>query len=279
MKILTWNIQWGLGIDNILDLKRVVDYARATEADVICLQEIADGYDDLKGSQRENQFEIIANLMPDFEAFEGIAVDVPRVDGGRKRFGNMLLSRLPVGRVMRHILPWGGDTTPNMPRVVVDAVVMTPFGPIHVMTTHLEYSSALLRGYEVEALRSIHRLAAERMMRPSIKYYGPFTPLPETASVVLMGDFNMQPHDPLKALIEAPFGDGIPALKDAWRVKNGDAPHPPSFCIYDQTYNQPHCCDFMFVSDDLVSRIEAIDYDTVTQISDHQPVLLTLADG
>lgn len=278
MKILTWNIQWGLGIDKKLDLARVMAYARAMDADVICLQEIADGYADLEGSHGENQFEIIRDLMPEYYSFDGIAVDVPRHDGGRKRFGNMLLSRLPVGRVMRHILPWGGDITPNMPRVVVDAIVISPFGPIHMMTTHLEYSSAFLRGYEVEGLRAIHRLAAERATRPSVKTYGPFVPHSETASSVIMGDFNMLPNDPLKALIEAPFGEAVPALYDAWKIKNGDAPHPPSFCIYDQTYNVPHCCDFMFVSGDLVERIEAIAYDGNTQISDHQPVLLTLAD-
>ena len=63
MKILTWNIQWGLGMDGVCDLKRVTDYARATGADVICLQEVADGYDDLEGSQGENQFAVIAALM------------------------------------------------------------------------------------------------------------------------------------------------------------------------------------------------------------------------
>ena len=278
MKILTWNIQWGLGMDGVCDLKRVTDYARATGADVICLQEVADGYDDLEGSQGENQFAVIAALMPDFAAFEGIAVDVPNPKGGRKRFGNMLLSRLPVGRVMRHLLPWSGDKTPNMPRVVVDAVIAAPFGPLHVMTTHLEYSSALLRAYEVEGLRSIHRLASERVARPSLKTYGPFIPVAETASTLLMGDFNMTPEDPLKALIEAPFGDDVPALQDAWHLLKDNTPHPPSFCIYDQRYGKPHCCDFMFVSADLKPRLRAIAYDTETQISDHQPVLLTLAD-
>ena len=278
MKILTWNIQWGLGIDKKFDLARGMAYARATDADIICLQEIADGYADLEGSDGENQFEIIRDLMSEFHAFEGIAVDVPRHGGGRKRFGNMLLSRLPVGRVMRHILPWGGDITPNMPRVVVDAIVMASFGPVHIMTTHLEYSSAFLRGYEVEGLRTIHRLAAERAARPSVKTYGPFVPHSETASSLIMGDFNMLPNDQLKTLIEEPFGEDVPALYDAWKIKNGDASHPPSFCIYDQTYNLPHCCDFMFVSEDLVERIEDIAYDGNTQISDHQPVLLTLAD-
>ena len=178
---------------------------------------------------------------------------------------------------MRHLLPWGGDETPNMPRLVVDAVIAAPFGPIRVMTTHLEYSSALLRAYEVEGLRAIHRLASERVARPSVKTYGPFIPEQETASALLMGDFNMKPDDPLKALIEAPFGNGIPALRDAWHVLHGNTPHPPSFCIHDQRYGEPHCCDFMFLSADLTPRLQSIHYDIETKLSDHQPVLISLS--
>ena len=29
MKLVTWNIQWGLGVDGRLDLKRIVDDARS----------------------------------------------------------------------------------------------------------------------------------------------------------------------------------------------------------------------------------------------------------
>lgn len=277
MKLITWNIQWGLGIDRKLDLKRILRHAREmADFDVLCLQEVADGYDDLEGSQGEDQFAEIAALLPGFTALSGVGVDVPHPKGGRKRFGNMILSRLPVGRVIRHALPWRGDATANMPRVLIEAVVEAAFGPVRVMTTHLEYSSAKLRAAQVEGIRAAHELACEREDIPSLDYYGPFTPQAGARSAILTADFNMRPEDPLKKRIEAPFANGAPALVDGWIAMNGDAPHPPSFCIHDQRYGKPHCCDFIFVTSDLAPRIKRIDYDVETQVSDHQPVFLEL---
>jgi len=49
MKLITWNIQWGLGMDGRLDLARIVAEARRlADFDVLCLQEVADGFDDLE---------------------------------------------------------------------------------------------------------------------------------------------------------------------------------------------------------------------------------------
>ena len=57
------------------------------------------------------------------------------------------------------------------------------------------------------------------------------------------------------------------------------SPHPPTFRIYEkQKPGDPELhCDFIFVSDALRSRLRSIMVDTQTQVSDHQPVLLTLA--
>ena len=278
MKLITWNIQWGLGVDGRLDFARMVAHARAmADFDVLCLQEVAENYDDLEGSTGENQFAEVASLLPGFEAVPGIAVDVPHPAGGRKRFGNMILSRLPVGRVIRHSLPWRGDATANMPRILIEAVVETGFGPVRVMTTHLEYSSAKLRAAQVEGIRAAQECACEREDIPSLPYYGPFTPHKGARSAILTGDFNMRPDDPSKLRIEAPFEGAVPAFRDSWKALKGDAPHPPSFCIHDRRWGEPHCCDFVFVTEDLEPRLRRIVYDVETQISDHQPVLVELA--
>ena len=67
-----------------------------------------------------------------------IALDVPGGSGGRSRFGNMILSRHPVAQVLRYTLPWEAAATRNMPRLLLEAVIETPKGPVRVMTTHLE---------------------------------------------------------------------------------------------------------------------------------------------
>jgi len=48
MKLITWNIQWARGVDGRVDVKRVVEAARAmADFDVLCLQEVADNYPQL----------------------------------------------------------------------------------------------------------------------------------------------------------------------------------------------------------------------------------------
>ncbi|MFL5148591.1 MAG: hypothetical protein ACJ8DN_10655 [Microvirga sp.] len=88
----------------------------------------------------------------------------------------------------------------------------------------------------------------------------------------------MKPEDPTKLRISAPFETGAPAFVDAWETLHRDAPHPPSFCLFDQTHGGPHCCDFVFVTQDLQPRVKRVFYDTETKVSDHQPVLVELDD-
>ncbi|MFL5078987.1 MAG: hypothetical protein ACJ8DU_03520 [Microvirga sp.] len=88
----------------------------------------------------------------------------------------------------------------------------------------------------------------------------------------------MKPEDPTKLRISAPFETGAPAFVDAWEMLHPDAPHPPSFCLFDQTHGSRHCCDFVFVTQDLQPRVKRVFYDTETKVSDHQPVLVELDD-
>ena len=56
MKLLSWNIQWGRGLDGRVDLARILRTIRGLgDFDVICLQEVAVNFPSLPGSQGENQ--------------------------------------------------------------------------------------------------------------------------------------------------------------------------------------------------------------------------------
>jgi len=277
MKLITWNIQWGLGMDGRVDLARIVSEARRmADFDVLCLQEVADGFNDLEQNDGGNQFAQIAALLPDYVPIEGIAVDLPG-EGARQRFGNMILSRLPVGRIMRHALPWDADpTTRNMPRLLLEAEVRAPSGTVRVMTTHLEYHSAPLRSAQVAAIREILRLATMRARQPPKPGAGPYAGGQAPAANILTGDFNMWPDDPVKRGLSAPLPDGSAGLVDAWEVLHPSVAHPPSFCIADQRYGPPHCCDFILVSNDLAPRLRRMEYETKTRASDHQPAFMYL---
>lgn len=279
LRIITWNIQWGQGIDGRVDLARMIGDARKlADFDVLCLQEVSDNFSDLKGNSGENQFAALAALLPGYNAVEGVALDVPDGAGGRRRFGNMILSRLPVRQVLRHQLPWPGVAGMNMPRMLLETSIMAPFGPVRVMTTHLEYFSAQIRELSVEAIRAAHAQAASREATPRESGTGPYLLQPGSRSAILTGDFNMRPEDPTRLRLLEPFPAEAPPFLDAWTARHGGTPHPQSFCIADKRYGEPHCADYIFVTADLAPRILDIRYDTETRLSDHQPVALTLRD-
>jgi endonuclease/exonuclease/phosphatase family metal-dependent hydrolase len=278
MNLITWNVQWCLGADGVLDPARIVAHARAmADFDVLCLQEVADNFPELNEAPEGNQFCRFAELLPGFQAIEGVALETRDAEGRPKRFGNMILTRLPVIQVLRHTLPWGARENRNMPRGLLEVIIEGPFGPLRVMTTHLEYSHPDLRQPQVEAIRSIHEQAAARAATP--REDGPHTyrRTAQPAAAILCGDFNMLPDDPMKHAIEAPFATGAPAFVDGWTHLKGAAPHPMSACVQQPSYALPHCCDYVFVTQDILPGLETIHYDVETRASDHQPVLARFA--
>jgi endonuclease/exonuclease/phosphatase family metal-dependent hydrolase len=278
LQLVTWNIQWGLGLDGRVDLDRIVDTARAlADFDVLCLQEVADGFVDLQGHAGDDQFAEIARRLPGYTCIEGVNVDLPGGPRGRKRFGNAIMTRLPVGRVLRHALPWDIDpTTRNMPRGVLDVEVEAPSGPIRIMTTHLEYFSPNLRAAQVAGIREIVRRNLARAATPPLEGTGTYAMGRGTPHTILTGDFNMRAEDPVRKLLTDDVADGGAGLADAWQHLNPHVAQPPSFCIADQTYGPPHCCDFVLLSDSLRPRLRRMRTDTQTRASDHQPVLVEL---
>ncbi|QJR16797.1 endonuclease/exonuclease/phosphatase family protein [Usitatibacter palustris] len=281
MRLITWNIQWGRGVDGRVDLPRVASHVRALgDFDVMCFQEVADNYPDLGGNDDANQFAILAALFPGYAALEGIALDV---GGGtkRKRFGNMILTRLPVHSVRRHALPWPADPQmDSMPRMAIEAVVQAPFGPLRVTTTHLEYYSDVQRMAQARWLREMHAEACERALHgknvPPGDSNATFKPTPQPTAAILTGDFNFPPEAPEHPAIQEPLAGGAPRYRDAWRLVHGDRPHDPTFCLHDHSWKPtPYCCDFVFVSEGLA--VHSIKIDGATQASDHQPVMLDIA--
>lgn len=284
MKLITWNIQWCRGVDLKVDAARVVAHARQlADFDVLCLQEVADNFAHprLAGASDENQFAVLAALLPGYTAIPGIAVDHPGDNGRRRRFGNMILTRLPVLQTFRHLLPYPADqVVPGMPRIAVEAVVESSFGPVRIVTTHLEYYSLKKRAAQVEALRALYAEGSGYARDPRSTGYdgGPFETLARPAATIITGDFNFEPDDPLHARMEAPFADGTPRLSDAWELAHPGIAHPPTMNIFVKMKPDDPLlhCDFIFVSDDLRPRVRGVAVDIETQVSDHQPVTLTL---
>jgi endonuclease/exonuclease/phosphatase family metal-dependent hydrolase len=194
----------------------------------------------------------------------------------------MILSRLPVGQVFRHLLAYPLDPGINgMPRIALEAVVRAPIGEVRVITTHLEYYGSRKRSAQVDALRTIYAEGSRHARLGTIvdTSGGPFHTYLRPGATVVTGDYNIEPDDPLHARMLEAFDDGTPALFDAWEVAQPGKPHPSTFKIYEKELpGEPELhCDFIFISSDLAPRVHRVTVDQKTQAADHQPVLIELA--
>ena len=281
MNLVTWNTQWCCGLDGAVSPQRIVDGARAlADFDVLCLQEIAQGYERMQGAPGDQPAQIAA-LLPGYQCFFGAAVDEFQRDGKRQRFGNLIATRLPVARVLHHALPWPADRgVKSMPRMVTVVTVIDPaIGPLRVMTTHLEYYSAPQRLAQAEALRALHdEHCAMAAAPPQESDDGsPFQTKVHTPHAVLCGDFNAVASDAAVGAITASPSNAAHVFRDAWPLAHGKQPHAPTFRVFDRTYGpEPMACDFVFVSAGLAPRVRRVEVDLQTRASDHQPVALVL---
>lgn len=276
MRLLSWNVQWCRGVDGVVDPARIAREARRLDPDVLCLQEVSAGFSDLPGSRGEDQVAALERELSGYALFYAAAVDVPTSHGGRARFGNLIASRLPVGRVLRHTLPWPPTTAPSMPRAALEATVQAPFGAVRVTSTHLEYYSSGHRAAQIERLREIHSEARGKTDLENAA--GPFRPLERPQSGIVCGDFNLPPEDPLRVRLLEAFLEYAPKFLDAWEALHPGEPHPHTFRVHEREEGeQPYCCDYVFVSEDLRARLKSIGVDGMNRASDHQPVLVEIA--
>lgn len=64
IRILSWNIQWGRGMDGCVDLERIARTIGLVQADVVCLQEVAVNHPGLPGGPVGDQAAQLAVTRP-----------------------------------------------------------------------------------------------------------------------------------------------------------------------------------------------------------------------
>lgn len=279
MQIVSWNIQAAKGVDKVVDVERIARVTKEfADAEIICFQEVEQvlGMAGQVASSSESQAESLARYFPEHKMFFGPAVD-RMVKVGRARFGNMILSRLPVHNVFMHKLPQPADPlTRNMARQAIEILVDYNNQPLRILTTHLEFFATAQRTAQVEYLRHYIQETQRRAAAPSPSGVGTYTAPPETDMTIVCGDFNLTPgSDDYAAMINS---DEAGSLHDAWRIVHGDEPHAPTCGIHDreQWADGEHCRDFFFVSTQLCESVSGIVVNTETAASDHQPIKLQL---
>jgi endonuclease/exonuclease/phosphatase family metal-dependent hydrolase len=257
----------------VVDLGRIVDTAKALgDADVFCFQEVSVNIPALDGGT--DQAAALADLLPHHRPIFRPALDSVDENGRARQFGNMILSRLPVLQVFSHLLPWPAEPgVRSMQRQALEVVAQSGFGPVRVVTTHLEYHAAEHRASQLERILEIQAEAAKMAEREPDRSDGPYRTVARPASAILCGDFNFGPSDPLYVRVGSRF-------LDSWTLRHSDRPHAPTCGIFDheQWSEGPHCRDFIFVTADLADHVTDVRVDIDASASDHQPVMIELAE-
>jgi endonuclease/exonuclease/phosphatase family metal-dependent hydrolase len=123
VRVLTWNVHGGVGLDGVRDFSRIVEHIAAINADIVALQEV-------EGRNRGARSLPMA-IIRDRLGLEGISAStIAALDGD---YGQVLLSRWPLVDVETHDLSIG----PYEPRSAVAATAQTPAGELRVIATHL----------------------------------------------------------------------------------------------------------------------------------------------
>jgi endonuclease/exonuclease/phosphatase family metal-dependent hydrolase len=281
MLFATYNIHYGLGADHRYDVPRIADVV--AEADVICLQEVAQGWALNGFADQAAEIAAQLNRYVWFHAAFDLDSSTVAADGAivnrRRTFGNAVLSRWPIREARGHLLPKTVLLAQfDLQRGVVEAVVAAPSGALRVYSLHLSHLTPRQRRPQVDFLLDLVHGAARRGGAWDSKAAAGFVfdeaapPVP--ASAVVMGDFNFTHADPEYPAICGDVdprrgritpGDG---LVDAWAAA-GNAEDRDSFPDEGRI---DHC----FVTADLAPRVRRAWIDNTTPASDHFPLFVEI---
>jgi endonuclease/exonuclease/phosphatase family metal-dependent hydrolase len=240
LRVASFNIHHGVGLDGLLDLGRTAEVIRSTGAAVVGLQEV-----DRHLSVRSGWVDQAAWLAErlGMEVVYGANIDLDPDDpddpaAPRRRYGNAVLSAHPI-RAWRNIPLPGSDGAE--PRGLLDVLVSVDGTDVAVAATHLQNRSRAAR--LAQATRIVDELTASP---------GP---------TVLMGDMNAVPESPEVGVLTG-------ALVDAWAAAGiGDG------LTFDAA--TPHArIDYVLASADVAPRAAWV---VPTDASDHYPLVADLA--
>lgn len=285
MKIVSYNIQYGLGSDGQYDLARIADEIR--EADIIGLQEVERFW---QRSGMVDEPQELGRLLPEHFWVYGANLDMDasyrEAVGGlvnrRRQFGTMVLSKFPILSSRNFPLPkFGTLTQHSIQQGILEAVVDAPGGPLRVYSVHLSHLCAETRLPQVHFIKEILRRAPEEggawcggHPDPSSGWTeGEMPPMPR--ETVLLGDMNFLPGSAEYTVLTGPMTEKYgrlynqDGLVDAWvsaghSEQDGDT-HPDGGRI-------DHC----FVSASINQRVCKAWIDSDAKGSDHWPVWVEL---
>ncbi|MCZ8514259.1 endonuclease/exonuclease/phosphatase family protein [Paenibacillus filicis] len=131
IKVITFNIHHGKGIDGKLNLNRIAEAVEESEADFIALNEVDRFFS--KRSDYADQVSWLAERLKMNSAF-GAAISLkPKNSDAKREYGNALLSRYPIVSVKNHLM----DSGIIEGRVLLETDVLMKEISLRMYVTHL----------------------------------------------------------------------------------------------------------------------------------------------
>ncbi|WP_432149347.1 endonuclease/exonuclease/phosphatase family protein [Streptomyces sp. bgisy029] len=243
LRVATYNIHAGAGLDNVFDLDRQTAELRSLRADVIGLQE-ADRHWGPRSEWRDLAGEL-AERLGMYVFFAPIySLDPAEPGGPRAEYGVAVLSRYRIVSAENHEITRLSTQDPNpVPAPAPgfgEAVVRVKGRPVHVYVTHLDFRpDPAVRTAQVADTR---RIMAEDRGRTRI----------------LLGDFNAEP--------------GAPELAPLWKELTDADPGAPTFPAKDPVKR----IDYVAVSKETARVRRAWVPESGAGASDHRAVVADL---
>jgi endonuclease/exonuclease/phosphatase family metal-dependent hydrolase len=283
MEIISYNIQFGRGLDGRFDLGRICESVKG--ADIICLQEVEAGW---QRSNEIDQAQAISELLPGYYTVYGSSFDVDnsyKTDDGkvvnrRRQHGVQVLSRWPILSSRCFSLPkiHYADKF-NMQMGFLEAVIDCDPETFRIYNLHAGYLRAEERRLQFEHFIDVYLHSPQQQGawsgKPDIDdddwSNNQETPvMPQSA--IVCGDFNCPPGSPeYQYIVESSD------LSDCWFVCDR-----PNLNTSTRRHGKTGDIDIsgkidhIFVSDDLVDRVQEVKIDDAAEGSDHKPVSLKL---
>ncbi|WP_406406441.1 endonuclease/exonuclease/phosphatase family protein [Streptomyces sp. NBC_01643] len=240
LRVATYNIRAGAGMDNVFDLDRQAAELRALDADVIGLQEV-DVHWDTRSQWRDVAGELAERLHMRVSFAPIYSLDPTTPGAPRREFGVAVLSRYRIVSAENHEITRLSTQVPNpvpTPAPGFGEVVVRVKGmPVHVYVTHLDYRGD--PSVRIAQVADTRRVMAQ-----------------DEGRKVLLGDFNAEP--------------GAPELAPLWEELADAEPGAPTY----PALNPVKRIDFVAVSKDGVRVRDAAVAETLA--SDHRPVVADL---
>ena len=183
LRVATYNIHHGAGVDGIVDLDRIAAELERGGADVIGLQEVDRHWGERSGFQ--DQATALAERVGMHLAYApNLDLDPLEPGAPRRQYGTAVLSRFPILESRNTLLPRpaGGEQ-----RGLLETVINVRGVRLRFATTHLQHTSTVERRAQTERIADLLGAAAE--------------------PTILVGDLNAAPSAPELAPLWPLFDD------------------------------------------------------------------------